>query len=238
MTSPRKVLASSLSTRFREIASRDIWIVLILPKRLRCDNGPEFQSKALLEWAYLRGVEVEFIEPGKPIQNDVYWIIQWSLPGRMLERPCLHEHWSCTFHHREMEKRIQRRTSTQWNWNESTKTICIGNAGYATRITHRDSKILLPDKGGTSLRTSTPDKNPGRKHKENIKIRVKTTQKQATTQTNLMFQANLAKCMFANPQQVPLERISRGLKIKIVIKEKGFRDENLLFCTGLKKRII
>lgn len=59
----------------------------ILPKRLRCDNGPEFQSKALLEWAYLRGVEVEFIEPGKTIQNA---FIE-SFNGRFRDE-CLNDH--------------------------------------------------------------------------------------------------------------------------------------------------
>jgi putative transposase len=59
----------------------------ILPKRLRCDNGPEFQSKALLEWAYLRGVEIEFIEPGKPIQNA---FIE-SFNGRFRDE-CLNDH--------------------------------------------------------------------------------------------------------------------------------------------------
>ena len=40
-----------------------------LPKRIRCDNGPEFTSRAFLEWAYKRKVEIEFIAPGKPVQN-------------------------------------------------------------------------------------------------------------------------------------------------------------------------
>jgi putative transposase len=41
----------------------------ILPKRIRCDNGPEFWSKAFLGWAERRGVEIDFIDPGKPNQN-------------------------------------------------------------------------------------------------------------------------------------------------------------------------
>lgn len=40
-----------------------------LPKRLRCDNGPEMQSSHFLGWAHRREIEIEFIEPGKPIQN-------------------------------------------------------------------------------------------------------------------------------------------------------------------------
>lgn len=42
----------------------------VLPKRLRSDNGPEFQSRTLLDWIGSKpGLEHEFIEPGKPVQN-------------------------------------------------------------------------------------------------------------------------------------------------------------------------
>ncbi len=40
-----------------------------LPRTIVVDNGPEFASKALHAWAYSRGVELHFIEPGKPVQN-------------------------------------------------------------------------------------------------------------------------------------------------------------------------
>jgi len=40
-----------------------------LPQRIVCDNGPEFLSFALAVWAQDRGVELDYIEPGKPIQN-------------------------------------------------------------------------------------------------------------------------------------------------------------------------
>jgi transposase InsO family protein len=39
------------------------------PRRLVMDNGPEFTSRALLEWAGKRDIELVWIEPGKPIQN-------------------------------------------------------------------------------------------------------------------------------------------------------------------------
>lgn len=42
------------------------------PKRLRVDNGPELTSSALLEWSVEHGVELHFIDPGKPAQNA--WI--------------------------------------------------------------------------------------------------------------------------------------------------------------------
>jgi putative transposase len=39
------------------------------PDRIRCDNGPEYVSAALMAWASRRGIHVGFIQPGKPQQN-------------------------------------------------------------------------------------------------------------------------------------------------------------------------
>jgi putative transposase len=40
-----------------------------LPKAITVDHGTEFTSKALDEWAYRRGVALDFIRPGKPVEN-------------------------------------------------------------------------------------------------------------------------------------------------------------------------
>ena len=39
------------------------------PKRLRCDNGPEFISQDLKVWTDKQGTQLEFIQPGNPQQN-------------------------------------------------------------------------------------------------------------------------------------------------------------------------
>lgn len=59
-----------------------------LPKTIRVDNGPEFTSKILDQWAYLNGVELDFIRPGKPTENA---LIE-SFNGRVREE-CLNENW-------------------------------------------------------------------------------------------------------------------------------------------------
>jgi putative transposase len=52
------------------------------------DNGPEFTGKALDSWAYNNKVQLDFIRPGKPIENA---FIE-SFNGRLRDE-CLNEHW-------------------------------------------------------------------------------------------------------------------------------------------------
>ncbi|MES1191496.1 MAG: IS3 family transposase [Steroidobacter sp.] len=39
------------------------------PNAIRCDNGPEYISDALTQWARQRGIRIDYIQPGKPQQN-------------------------------------------------------------------------------------------------------------------------------------------------------------------------
>jgi putative transposase len=39
------------------------------PRVIRCDNGPEYISGTLLQWAAQRQIRIEYIQPGKPQQN-------------------------------------------------------------------------------------------------------------------------------------------------------------------------
>jgi putative transposase len=39
------------------------------PAKLRLDNGPEFIVLALAEWAERKGITMDFIEPGRSMQN-------------------------------------------------------------------------------------------------------------------------------------------------------------------------
>jgi putative transposase len=59
-----------------------------LPEVIRLDNGPEFTSKSLDQWAYLNGVKLDFSRPGKPTDNA---FIE-SFNGRFRQE-CLNENW-------------------------------------------------------------------------------------------------------------------------------------------------
>lgn len=87
----------------------------ILPKRLRCDNGPEMTSKYFLNWAYRNGIEVEYIRPGKPIQNAYVE----SFNSRFREE-CLNEF---TFENLEDAKRRVERWRRYYNENRPHTAI-------------------------------------------------------------------------------------------------------------------
>jgi len=58
-----------------------------LPLVIQADNGPELRGRTLDQWAYEHGVRLQFIEPGKPIQNAHIE----SFNARLREE-CLNEH--------------------------------------------------------------------------------------------------------------------------------------------------
>jgi putative transposase len=65
-----------------------------LPKTIICDNGTEFVSKAMDQWAFRNSIELSFIQPGKPIQNA---FIE-SFNGK-LRATCLEENWFMDLQH-------------------------------------------------------------------------------------------------------------------------------------------
>jgi hypothetical protein len=65
-----------------------------LPTTITVDNGPEFISNALDQWAYARGVTLHFIQPGKPTQNA---FIE-SFNGRF-RNECLNANWFDSLDH-------------------------------------------------------------------------------------------------------------------------------------------
>jgi putative transposase len=58
------------------------------PNTIRLDNGPEFISKELDLWAFMRGVTLDFSRPGKPTDNS---FIE-SFNGK-LRAECLNTNW-------------------------------------------------------------------------------------------------------------------------------------------------
>lgn len=58
-----------------------------LPVAISVDHGTEFTSKVLDEWCYQNGVRLDFIRPGKPVENGMIE----SFNGRLRDE-CLNAH--------------------------------------------------------------------------------------------------------------------------------------------------
>ncbi len=91
------------------------------PKQITVDNGPECTGRALDAWAYRNGVQLDFIDPGKPMQNGY----QESFNGKFRDE-CLTLHWFLTL---EDARRIIAKWEEEYNttWPHSA----LGNQAPA-----------------------------------------------------------------------------------------------------------
>ena len=88
----RECLAIDVSGAIRSSRVIDVLSRLMrihgVPRYLRSDNGPEFVSKALLEWASKESLKLALIDPGKPWQNGT----NESFNGKFRDE-CLSMEW-------------------------------------------------------------------------------------------------------------------------------------------------
>lgn len=99
------------------------------PLHLVVDNGPEFASKAVDQWAAKRGVSLRFIDPGKPIQNayiesfngkfrdeclSQYWFISLE------EARIVSEDWRVDYNERRPHQSLQYKTPVEFARERST----------------------------------------------------------------------------------------------------------------------
>jgi putative transposase len=96
-----------------------------LAKKIQVDNGPEFTSKKLDQWAYLNGVELDFSRPGKPTDNA---LIE-SFNGRFREE-CLNQSWFLS-----LEDAQEKVESWRVEYNYSRPHGALGNISPREFIT-------------------------------------------------------------------------------------------------------
>jgi putative transposase len=86
---PRRSMSGLLVTQFLDQAVVEYG----KPKRIRCDNGPEFIGKELDQWCYQNGVDLHFIKPGTPTENSYIE----SFNGTFRDE-CLNTNWFLSMH--------------------------------------------------------------------------------------------------------------------------------------------
>ncbi|MCG6154174.1 integrase core domain-containing protein [Rubinisphaera margarita] len=88
-----------------------------LPKSIRVDNGPEFTSKVLDQWAYVNGVTLDFSRPGKPKDNAFIEPFNGSIRAE-----CLNENWFLS-----LEDAQEKIVSWRVDYNEHRPHSVRGN---------------------------------------------------------------------------------------------------------------
>ena len=86
------------------------------PRAIRCDNGPEYLSGQLVEWAAKRQIKLLYIQPGKPQQNAYV------------------ERFNRTVRHEWLDQHLfesiayAQETATEWLWryNNERPNMAIG----------------------------------------------------------------------------------------------------------------
>lgn len=107
-----------------------------LPKAIVCDNGPEFRGEVLDRWADRRGVALQFIQPGKPVQNA----FAESFNGRFRDE-CLNENWFVSL-------------------PDARRTIEAWRVDYNVARPHSGLDDRTPEEFAKALRVPTTSLNP------------------------------------------------------------------------------
>jgi putative transposase len=88
-----------------------------LPRVITTDNGTEFTSRAVDEWAHRNNVKLDFIRPGKPIENAYIE----SFNGR-LRQECLNQIWFSSLEDAKIKIEAWR-----IDYNENRPHTSLGN---------------------------------------------------------------------------------------------------------------
>jgi putative transposase len=87
------------------------------PKTIRVDNGPEFTSKDLDQWVYLRGVQLDFSRPGKPTDNAFIEAL-----GARARQECMNESWFLS-----LEDAQEKVAAWRWHYTTERPHGAVGN---------------------------------------------------------------------------------------------------------------
>ena len=86
------------------------------PAAIRCDNGPEYISGALLGWAEKRCIRIDFIQPGKPQQNAYV---------ERFNRTVRYE-WLAQYEFDRLADMQDYATSWMWSYNHDRPNMALG----------------------------------------------------------------------------------------------------------------
>ena len=87
------------------------------PGSIRVDNGTEFTSAVMDQWAYWNKVALDFTRPGKPTDNATIESL-----GSRLRQECLNEHWFLS-----VADAQEKLDASRIDYNENRPHSSLGN---------------------------------------------------------------------------------------------------------------
>jgi putative transposase len=114
------------------------------PKKLWCDNGTEFTSKVVDQWAYFNNVKLDYSRPGKPTDYAVIELFN----GRFRQE-CLNENWflsmtdaqekieqwRCNYNHVRPHSSLANRTPNEYVADSDPETFAsLRSQGFSDEI--------------------------------------------------------------------------------------------------------
>lgn len=94
------------------------------PKTIRIDNGPEYVSGKLMEWAEKQGVLLAYIQPGKPQQNAYIERYNRTVRGE----------WLSQYIFETIEEAQNQATEWLWTYNNERPNMGIGGITPAMKL--------------------------------------------------------------------------------------------------------
>jgi putative transposase len=94
------------------------------PQAIRVDNGPEYISGTLMEWAEKQGVRLEHIQPGKPQQNAYIERYNRTVRGE----------WLSQYIFETIEEAQDQATEWLWTYNNERPNMGIGGMTPAMKL--------------------------------------------------------------------------------------------------------
>ena len=105
---------------------------------LRCDNGPEFVSHELVDWATKEQITLPYIQPGKPTQNAC--IERFNRTAR--------QEWLSLNLFEDIEHAQLLATQWQWTYNNIRPHSAIGGVPPRQLLSSRRPLFLIDAKNG------------------------------------------------------------------------------------------
>ena len=133
---PLLLVDRSLPARRVVEALETLLLVRGTPQAIVCDNGPEFVSLALDQWASARGIRLDFIRPGHPVENC---FIE-SFNGKLRDECLNQQHFATLPEARTMLE--------QWRQDYNTGRP---HRGLAQRTPAEFAELFTPEEGHSSV---------------------------------------------------------------------------------------